>query len=149
MRAVIQRVSRAGVRVEGKTLSEIGRGYVVLLGVERDDTEADAAYMAKKIASLRIFEDDSGRMNLSIKDVGGQVLCVSQFTLMGDVRKGRRPSFDRAEQPDVAEALYRRTIECMRAEGITVKEGLFGSHMEVSILNDGPVTILLDSKRLF
>ncbi len=149
MRAVIQRVSRADVVVEEHTVAEIGRGIVLLVGVEKGDTEVDADYIAKKTSSLRIFEDEAGKMNLSVKDIAGEVLCVSQFTLLADARKGRRPSFDGAESPERAEALYKEVVERVRKEGIVVKEGVFGGYMKVSLTNDGPVTILLDSKKTF
>ncbi|HHD11138.1 MAG TPA: D-tyrosyl-tRNA(Tyr) deacylase [Deltaproteobacteria bacterium] len=149
MRAVIQRVSRADVVVEERTVAEIGRGIVLLVGVEKGDTEGDADYIAKKTSSLRIFEDEAGKMNLSVKDIAGEVLCVSQFTLLADARKGRRPSFDGAESPERAEALYKEVAERVRKEGIVVKEGVFGGYMKVSLTNDGPVTILLDSKKTF
>ena len=149
MRAVIQRVSRADVVVEERTVAEIGRGIVLLVGVEKGDTEVDADYIAKKTSSLRIFEDEAGKMNLSVKDIAGEVLCVSQFTLLADARKGRRPSFDGAESPERAEALYKEVAERIRKEGIVVKEGVFGGYMKVSLTNDGPVTILLDSKKTF
>ncbi len=149
MRAVIQRVSRADVVVEERTVAEIGRGIVLLVGVEKGDTEVDADYIAKKTSSLRIFEDEAGKMNLSVKDIAGEVLCVSQFTLLADARKGRRPSFDGAESPERAEALYKEVVERVRKEGIVVKEGVFGGYMKVSLTNDGPVTILLDSKKTF
>ncbi len=149
MRAVIQRVSRADVVVEERTVAEIGRGIVLLVGVEKGDTEVDADYIAKKTSSLRIFEDEAGKMNLSVKDIAGEVLCVSQFTLLADARKGRRPSFDGAESPERAEALYKEVVERVRKEGIVVKEGVFGGYMRVSLTNDGPVTILLDSKKTF
>ncbi len=149
MRAVIQRVARAEVVVDGRRVAEIGRGLVVFVGVEREDTSGDALYIATKVSSLRIFEDDTGRMNLSVRDTGGEVLCVSQFTLLADARKGRRPSLDRAEKPEHAEALYREVVENIRKEGVSVKEGVFGGHMDVSLTNTGPVTILLDSRRLF
>ncbi len=149
MRAVIQRVSRADVVVEERTVAEIGRGILLLVGVEKGDTEVDADYIAKKTSSLRIFEDEAGKMNLSVKDIAGEVLCVSQFTLLADARKGRRPSFDGAESPERAEALYKEVVERVRKEGIVVKEGVFGGYMKVSLTNDGPVTILLDSKKTF
>ncbi len=149
MRAVLQRVSRAAVRVEDHVVAEIGRGLVVLVGVEKGDTGEDAAYMAAKASLLRIFDDETGRMNLSVKDTGGEVLCVSQFTLLADARKGRRPSFDGAEEPGRARALYRDVVEGIRKEGVVVKEGVFGGHMKIELVNDGPVTIVLDSKKTF
>ena len=149
MRAVVQRVTEADVKVEEKITGAIGSGLVVLLGVENDDTEKDAAYLAEKIAGLRIFEDQEGKMNLSLKDVGGQLLAVSQFTLLGDVRKGKRPSFSSAARPEKAKILYDYFTEQVRSQGITVGEGVFQAYMSVRIYNDGPVTILLDSRKLF
>jgi len=149
MRAVVQRVLRGRVVVEGETVGEIGPGFVVLLGVSRDDTEADADYLAEKVAGLRVFEDEQGRMNRPLQDVGGAVLAVSQFTLYGDVRRGRRPGFDRAARPEQAEPLYQRFVEQLRARGLTVATGRFQTHMEVELVNDGPVTILVDSEKTF
>lgn len=149
MRCVIQRVSRAKVVVEGEAVGEIGQGYVVLLGVEEGDTEADVRYLADKVAGLRVFEDAEEKMNLSIQDVGGAVLAVSQFTLCGDARHGRRPSFSSAAKPEKAVPLYEGFCETLRAAGIFVATGVFRAHMEVSLVNDGPVTILLDSKKGF
>jgi len=149
MRAVVQRVLRGRVVVEGETVGEIGPGFVVLLGVSRDDTEADADYLAEKVAGLRVFEDEQGRMNRPLQDVGGAVLAVSQFTLYGDVRRGRRPGFDRAARPEQAEPLYQRFVEQLRARGLTVATGRFQTHMEVELVNNGPVTILVDSEKTF
>lgn len=149
MRAVVQRVLRGRVVVEGETVGEIGPGFVVLLGVSRDDTEADADYLADKVAGLRVFEDEQGRMNRPLQDVGGAVLAVSQFTLYGDVRRGRRPGFDRAARPEHAEPLYQRFVEQLRARGISVATGRFQTHMQVELVNDGPVTILVDSEKTF
>ena len=149
MRAVVQRVSRAEVLSEGTRTGAIGQGLMVLLGVETGDTEKDAAYMAQKIARLRIFEDDQGKMNLNCQAVNGQVLCVSQFTLLGDARGQNRPGFTRAEQPERANELYLKTCELIRAEGLTVETGVFRTHMEVALVNDGPVTILIDSRKMF
>lgn len=149
MRAVLQRVARAEVTVDGRQVASIGRGYVVLLGVTHDDTEADAQYLADKIASLRLFEDDAGKINLGITDVGGEVLVVSQFTLYADCRKGRRPSFTDAAPPDVADRLYQRVAGLLREAGLPVQTGVFGAYMSVSLVNDGPVTILLDSRKGF
>lgn len=145
----MQRVTEAQVCAEGKTIGSIGAGLVVLLGVEREDTEADAAYMVQKIANLRIFSDEADKMNLSVRDVGGSVLMVSQFTLMGDARKGRRPSFTQAEAPERADELYEKTCGMLRETGLSVETGKFQTHMQVHLVNDGPVTILLDSKKLF
>ncbi len=149
MRAVVQRVSRAAVRVDGETTGEIGLGLLALLGVGQGDSEPDASYLADKIAGLRIFEDANGKMNLSVGDVGGGVLVVSQFTLYGDVRKGRRPSFDAASRPDEADRLYQRFCALLRAKGLTVQTGVFQAMMDVELINQGPVTILLDSKKMF
>lgn len=149
MRAVVQRVSRAAVRVEGVEVGAISEGVLVLLGVGADDDEADARWLADKVRSLRIFRDDEGVMNRSIEESGGAVLAVSQFTLHGDARRGRRPSYIAAAAPEVAERLYRRFVEHLRAAGQTVAEGKFQAMMDVELVNDGPVTILLDSKKLF
>jgi len=146
MRAVLQRCKSASVTVSGETVGAIGQGLLVLLGVGAEDDEADAAYLADKTAALRIFEDDAGKMNLSVLDVGGAVLSVSQFTLYADARKGRRPSFTAAAAPDRAKALYELYNEHLRAKGLTVETGRFGAMMDVSLVNWGPVTIWLDSK---
>lgn len=149
MRAVIQRVARAELTVNDKQVASIGRGYVVLLGVTHNDSEADARYIADKIASVRLFEDEAGKINLGITEVGGEVLVVSQFTLYADCRKGRRPSFTDAAPPAVAERWYQRVVELLQETGLPVQTGVFGAHMRVSLVNDGPVTILLDSRRAF
>ena len=149
MRAVVQRVREADVTVEGSVTGAIERGLMVLLGVEDGDDESDARYMADKISGLRIFEDSDGKMNLSVKDVFGKILEVSQFTLLGDVRKGKRPSFSKAARPEEARRLYRYFIDLLSEGDIEVQEGIFQAEMMVRILNDGPVTILLDSKKLF
>lgn len=153
MRAVVQRVRRAQVSVgngeKDEVTGQIGRGLVVLLGVASTDSESDAAYLAEKIAGLRIFDDESGKMNLSVADIGGSVLAVSQFTLFGDVRRGKRPSFDSAAPPDVARPLYEYFVARIRATGLTCETGRFQQDMQVELLNDGPVTILLDSQKLF
>lgn len=149
MRAVVQRSLASSVSVDGRTVGSISKGLVVLLGVGQGDTEADAAFMADKIANLRIFEDEQGKMNRSVLDVGGEVLLVSQFTLYGDCRKGRRPSFITAAGPEEADRLYQRVAELLRGMGLAVSTGEFRAHMLVSIQNDGPVTILLDSERVF
>lgn len=149
MRCVVQRVSHASVTVEGEMVSQIDKGYMVLLGVEAGDGEADARYCAEKIAGLRVFEDEAEKMNLSVKDVGGSVLLVSQFTLLGDARKGRRPSFINAARPELAEPLCNQVKAMLESAGIPVLTGRFRTHMEVDLLNDGPVTILLDSRRNF
>lgn len=149
MRAVVQRVSRGRVVVGDEVVGEIGKGYVVLLGVAREDDPAAADYMAEKIAGLRIFEDEAGKMNRSVMEAGGEILAVSQFTLYGDVRRGRRPGFDRAGRPEQAEPLYERFVERLRAMGIRVETGRFQTHMEVELVNDGPVTVLVDSEKSF
>ncbi len=149
MRAVVQRVSRAEVRVEGRSTGRIGRGLAVLLGVARGDGEPDAVFLAEKVAALRIFEDPVGKMNLSVRDVGGGVLVVSQFTLLGDARKGNRPGFSDAAPPEEANALYERFCALVRERGVEVATGVFRASMEVELVNDGPVTILLDSRKLF
>src|ERR1700691_4723879 len=149
MRAVVQRVSRAQVAVDGEVAGEIGLGLLVLLGVDREDTEADATYLAEKIAGLRVFEDAEGKMNRSAQDVGGSVLAVSQFTLYGDVRRGKRPSFDAAAPPEKARQLYEFFVEQMRASGLRCETGRFQETMRVELVSEGPVTILLDSKKEF
>jgi D-tyrosyl-tRNA(Tyr) deacylase len=149
MRAVIQRVTRASVTVDGRVAGAIERGFLALVGVAVDDAEADADALAQKIAGLRVFDDGDGAMNLALADVRGSVLVVSQFTLLGDVRKGRRPSFIAAARGDLAERLYERVAACLRATGVHVETGVFGADMAVELINDGPVTILLDTKRAF
>jgi len=149
LRAVIQRVSRARVSVASETVGRIGQGLVALIGVESDDGQEDVRYIADKIAGLRVFEDADGKMNRSVQETGGGVLAVSQFTLLGDCRKGRRPSFTTAAPPDRAEALYLRVVELLEEQNIPVALGRFRAHMDVDITNDGPVTILLDSRRHF
>jgi D-aminoacyl-tRNA deacylase len=149
MRAVVQRVTRAKVTVDDKLVGEIGNGLVVLLGIARDDTKLDAAYLAEKIAALRIFDNEAGKMNLSVKDVDGGVLIVSQFTLYGDVRRGLRPSWIDAAAPEVAEPLYDFFVRQTRTMVSEVATGSFRAMMQVELVNDGPVTILLDSRKLF
>ncbi|MFT5324122.1 MAG: D-tyrosyl-tRNA(Tyr) deacylase [Planctomycetaceae bacterium] len=149
MRAVVQRVASASVVVDGKNVGEIEHGFLVLLGVGTDDADADAVALAEKIAGLRVFEDDAGKMNLALNDVGGQMLVVSQFTLFGDCRKGRRPSFVEAARPEKAELLYETFVAEVRGQGIIVETGRFQTHMDVSLVNDGPVTLLLDSRKAF
>lgn len=149
MRCVVQKVACASVKVAGELVSEIEKGYLVLVGAEDGDTEADVRYCADKVAGLRVFEDADDKMNLSVKDVGGSVLLVSQFTLLGDARHGRRPSFIRAARPEVAEPQCDQMRDMLIAHGIPTVTGRFRTHMEVSLINDGPVTILLDSKRTF
>ena len=148
MRAVVQRVTDADVSVENQVKGSIGRGFVVLLGVEEGDNETDADYIAEKVSGLRVFDDSEGKMNLSVTDIGGEILSVSQFTLLADARKGRRPSFIRAAQPEEANRLYEYFNEKVREKGVTVAEGVFRADMLVRINNDGPVTILLDSRKL-
>ena len=149
MRAVVQRVSRAKVTVAGEIAGEIGLGLLVLLGVGREDSEANADYLAEKIVGLRIFEDDAGKMNRSVLDVGGAVLVVSQLTLYGDARKGKRPSFDDAAPPQRARELYEYFVEKIRAAGLRCETGRFQEMMAVELVNEGPVTILLDSTKIF
>ena len=149
MRAVVQRVARCRVMVEGKTVGEIGRGLLVLLGVAKGDNEAAANYLAEKILGLRIFEDEAGKMNLSVQENRGDVLVVSQFTLYGDVRRGKRPSFDAAAPPDEARRLYEYLVEHIRAAGLRCETGVFQAMMDVELVNAGPVTILLDSEKVF
>src|SRR3954464_13908953 len=147
MRAVLQRVIRASVTVEGQMIGQIGRGLVVLLGVEQEDTDADAHQLADKTIQLRIFDDADGKMNLALAEIGGAVLVVSQFTLLGDCRKGRRPSFIQAAPPALAERLYETFVAAVGVQGITVATGRFRAMMHVELVNDGPVTILLDSRK--
>jgi len=147
MRAVIQRVTSAEVTVDGRSTGKIGKGLLVFVGVGKGDGEADISYLSSKIPDLRIFEDHSGKFNLSLKDVGGELLIVSQFTLFGDCRRGRRPSFSDAEDPGVAKVLYEQLVERMKRQGIPVHTGEFQADMEVHLVNDGPVTLLLDSKQ--
>jgi D-tyrosyl-tRNA(Tyr) deacylase len=149
VRAVIQRVTGARVIIENQEHSRIGAGLLVLLGVEKDDTDADAGMLARRIVELRIFEDDAGKMNRSIAETGGQILAVSQFTLLGDCRKGRRPSFDPAAPPDVARMLYERFVNEIKALGISTATGVFQAMMNVELTNQGPVTFILDSRKRF
>lgn len=149
MRCVVQRVKEASVTIAGETVGKIGPGYMVLIGVRVEDTEKDVRYMADKVPNLRIFEDAEDKMNLSLKDVGGEILAVSQFTLYGDARGGRRPSFIAAARPEAANELYEQLVASWREQGIHVETGRFRTHMEVGLVNDGPVTILLDSTKGF
>jgi D-tyrosyl-tRNA(Tyr) deacylase len=149
MRAVLQRVSSARVVVEEESVGEIGPGLAVLLGVEEGDEENDALYLAEKTAGLRIFEDGEGKMNLSVTDTGGEILVVSQFTLLADCRQGRRPGFSRAAPPEKANALYEHYVDLLRERGLRVETGTFQAMMEVSLVNRGPVTMLLDSRKVF
>jgi D-aminoacyl-tRNA deacylase len=145
MRAIIQRVSQASVTVDGKTVGEIARGFMVLLGVKRGDTNDDAAYLARKIAKLRVFNDDAGKMNLSLEQIGGAVLAVSQFTLYANTRDGNRPSFIDAAAPDDGRRLYGTFCELLRNENLEVQTGIFQADMQVALVNDGPVTVVIDS----
>ena len=149
MRAVVQRVLNASLKVDGKLISQIGKGYVVYFGVEKDDDDDVCQKMCKKISKLRIFEDENGKMNLSIKDVSGEILLVSQFTLFADCEKGNRPSFFQAQEPTTANQIYQKAICYLKNEDISVKQGIFGADMKIEQLNDGPVTIILDSKIIF
>ena len=149
MRAVVQRVKEARIEVAGNTVGAIGKGLLVYLGVGKNNSEKDVEIIADKLVNLRIFADASDKMNLSVRDVGGAILLVSQFTLYGDCRKGRRPGFDSAGEPERAEKLYEKTINAIRQKGVPVETGVFAAHMDVTSVNDGPVTFLLDSKKAF
>ena len=149
MRAVVQRVSRALVNVEGNITGKIGKGLLVFLAVCDEDTDEDLVHLADKITGLRIFEDENGKMNLSLEDISGEILIVSQFTLFGDCRKGKRPSFSQAGNPDYAEKMYEKFISYIDSKNFKAEKGIFGADMKVELLNDGPVTMLLDSKKLF
>lgn len=149
MRAVVQRVTESDVTVDGQITGRTKEGLVVLIGVEKDDTDKDVKYIADKVSGLRIFEDENEKMNLSVKDIGGSILAISQFTLLGDARKGKRPSFINAEEPQIADRLYKQVCENIRNNGIKVETGIFQTHMLVKIYNNGPVTILLDSRKTF
>jgi D-tyrosyl-tRNA(Tyr) deacylase len=149
VRAVVQRVTSASASVDEQVVGHIGSGLVVFVGLAEGDGPADIEYVASKIRDLRIFSDDEGRMNRSVVDAGGSVLVVSQFTLLGDARKGRRPAFDGAARPDVARTQYETFVSLLRSSGLTVETGVFQAHMRIDLTNDGPVTILLDSRRLF
>jgi len=149
MRAVVQRVKRAAVRVNGGVVGSIGPGLLVLVGIGKTDSDTDLQNLAEKIVNLRVFEDEHGKMNRSLLEKGGQVLCVSQFTLYGDCRKGRRPSYDQAAGPDTAQRLYDDFVKALRSFGIVVATGQFQAMMEVELVNDGPVTLLLDSEKKF
>lgn len=146
MRVVIQRVSKAKVIANGSESGIISKGFLLLVGVEEEDTGEDVTYLTRKIANMRIFEDEAGKMNLSLKEVGGEILSISQFTLHADTKKGNRPSFIKAARPELADRLYEGLNQKLRDEGFKVETGIFGAHMEVSLVNDGPVTILIDSK---
>ena len=149
MRAVIQRAAKAMVSVDGRITGEIGRGLVVLLGIGREDNDRDIEYLADKIINLRVFEDENGKMNISLAEIGGELLVVSQFTLYGDCRKGKRPGYDKAARPETAEVLYERFVERCRSLGVKTETGVFQALMQVELQNDGPVTLLLDSKKEF
>jgi D-tyrosyl-tRNA(Tyr) deacylase len=149
MRAVVQRVLQARVRVSGHTIGQIEKGLLVYLSVGKGDTDNDAQFIAEKLVNLRIFADEAGKMNLSVQEVGGGILLVSNFTLHGDCRKGRRPGFDAAAEPALANELYEKVGELIARQGVTIEKGVFGEYMHVSSVNDGPVTFLLDSARLF
>src|SRR5438093_5807498 len=149
MRAVIQRVAEAAVRVDGQVVGQVGPGLLVLLGVGQGDEESDADYLAEKVLHLRIFPDEAGQMNLSVLDTRGEVLAVSQFTLYGDTRRGRRPGYSSAAAPEEANRLYRRFVDQLKASGLRVEEGVFRAMMDVSLVNRGPVTLLLDSRKAF
>ena len=149
MRAVVQRVSLSSVSVDNEVVGKIDKGLMVLLGVTHDDTQEDVKYLVEKISNLRIFEDDQDKMNLSLIDVGGELLAISQFTLYGDCRKGRRPNFTQAAKPDIANDLYEKFVKQAKDLGINVQTGSFGAHMVVDIVNDGPVTMIIDSKKNF
>jgi D-tyrosyl-tRNA(Tyr) deacylase len=146
MKAVIQRVTQASVDVDGQVVGQIGPGLLVLLGVAKGDSESDVQYVADKLVGLRVFGDEHGKMNRSVKEIGGALLVVSQFTLLGDIHKGRRPGFDHAAQPDHARAFYETAVKEIRARGVPVETGSFGAHMKIHLVNDGPVTFILDSR---
>lgn len=146
MKVVLQRVTKASVTVDGEMVGQVGKGFMLLVGVTHDDTETDARYLADKIAGLRVFEDENEKMNLSIQEVGGSVLSISQFTLYADTRKGRRPAFVEAARPNVANPLFEKFNDFLRETGLVVETGIFGANMAVSLVNDGPVTILIESK---
>ena len=146
MKIVVQRVSEASVKVEGKTVGEIKKGLLLLVGIDEEDTHEDADWLVKKILDLRIFGDDEGKMNLSVKDVFGEILCISQFTLLADYKKGNRPSFIKAAKPDIAIPIFDYFVSLMKTSGLYIQQGVFGADMKVSLLNDGPVTMVLNSK---
>ncbi|MBC7099192.1 D-tyrosyl-tRNA(Tyr) deacylase [Candidatus Bipolaricaulota bacterium] len=147
MRIVLQRVSRAWVRISGQEVAGIGPGLLLLVGIEAGDSEEELSFWARKVPELRVFPDRKGKFNLSLREAGGEILCVSQFTLLGDCRKGRRPSFSRAAPGPEAQRLFHRFVELLREQGVTVRTGVFGAHMEVGLVNDGPVTLILERQR--
>jgi D-aminoacyl-tRNA deacylase len=149
MRAVIQRVSQATVEVQGVIVGQIDKGLLIYLSIGKGDSEKDALFMAEKVSGLRIFSDDKGKMNINVTDAGGQILLISNFTLHGDCRKGRRPGFDGAQNPEIAQSLYEKTAKLIADKGITVAKGVFGANMQVRSINDGPITFILDSTGLF
>lgn len=149
MRFVIQRVTRSSVSVDGTTIGKIGKGFLVLIGISQEDTQETADRLVKKMTGLRIFEDENGKTNLSLADVGGALLLISQFTLYANCKKGRRPSFDQAARPEIASPLYDAFNDALRQTGLVVKPGIFGAEMKIRLLNDGPVTLILDSNELF
>ena len=148
MRCVVQRVKEASVSIDGEVVGRCGKGYMILIGVHADDTEKDMKYMTDKVPKLRVFEDENGKMNRSILDIGGEILAISQFTLYGDARGGNRPSFITAARPEKASPMYDQLVDSWRAQCIHVEKGVFGADMQVSLINDGPVTILLDSTKI-
>lgn len=148
MRAVVQRVKSASVSVDGEIINQIGKGFMVLLGIETGDSNKDLSYICDKVTGLRVFEDENDKMNLSVKDISGEILLISQFTLLGDARNGKRPSFIAAARPEEATGLYEKAL-CEMNKSVPTKGGVFGAHMEVELINDGPVTIMLESRRLF
>lgn len=149
MIALVQRVNHSSVKVDSIKISEIGRGLLVFIGIEQGDTDKDAAYISRKVVNLRCFDDQEGRMNLSVREVGGEILAVSQFTLAADTRRGNRPGFSNAEEPEKAKIIFDNLIKFISSEGITVRTGVFGAHMHVELENDGPVTFIIDSRRRF